>query len=140
MILGILLIIISLYLIFNDSFQIKPSKFNGISSGLISGIFGGLFNISGPPLVLYYFSSIKEKKECHSTIQATFFLLLSFTISIHLFNSNITKEILKMASVGSVAVILGTIIGLKIFNRLDRELLRKILSIVMIIMGFILII
>ncbi|HKL12866.1 MAG TPA: TSUP family transporter [Halanaerobiales bacterium] len=36
MILGILLIIISLYLIFNDSFQIKPSKFNGISSGLIS--------------------------------------------------------------------------------------------------------
>jgi len=95
-----------------------------------------------PVHLWFYITSLllKKKKECHSTIQATFFLLLSFTISIHLFNSNITKEILKMASVGSVAVILGTIIGLKIFNRLDRELLRKILSIVMIIMGFILII
>ena len=140
MILGISLIIISFYFIFNKSFQIKPSKFNGISSGLISKIFEGLFNIFGPPLVIYYFSSIEDKKEYHSTIQTTFYLLLSFTISIQLFYGNITKEILKMALIGSVAVLIVTIIGLNIFNSLDRNLLRKILSFVMIVMGIILII
>jgi len=44
-----------------------------------------------------------------------------------------------MASVGLTAVILGSIIGLKIFDHLDKRLIKKILSIVMIIMGSMLI-
>ena len=113
---------------------------NGLFSGLISGIFGGLFNITGPSLVIYYFSSIKDKKEYQGTIQATFFFSILFTISIHMFNGNITFDILKMATVGLAAVIIGSLIGLNIFKHLNKNLIRKILSVVMFIMGIMLII
>ncbi len=138
-ILGILLILVSIYFFFNKDINIKPTKTNGLFSGLISGLFGGLFNITGPPLVIYYFSSIENKKEYQGTIQATFFFSILFTIAIHLLRGNITFEIIKMASVGLTAVILGSIIGLKIFDHLDKRLIKKILSIVMIIMGSMLI-
>jgi hypothetical protein len=138
-ILGVLLILVSIYFFFNKDINIKPTKTNGLFSGLISGLFGGLFNITGPPLVIYYFSSIENKKEYQGTIQATFFFSILFTMAIHLFRGNITFEILKMASVGLTAVILGSIIGLKIFDHLDKRLIKKILSVVMIIMGSMLI-
>ena len=138
-ILGILLILVSIYFFFNKDINIKPTKTNGLFSGLISGLFGGLFNITGPPLVIYYFSSIENKKEYQGTIQATFFFSILFTIAIHLLRGNITFEIIKMASVGLAAVVLGSIIGLKIFDHLDKRLIKKILSIVMIIMGSMLI-
>ena len=133
-------ILISIYFLFNETFHLKPSKTNGIFSGLISGLFGGLFNITGPPLVIYYFSSIENKKEYQGTIQATFFFIVIFTIIIHLFNGNITYDILRMSSVGLIAVIIGSIIGLNIFEHLDKNLIKKILSIVMMIMGFMLVI
>ena len=63
-ILGIMLIIISLYFsFFKEKLQkiIRPTRNWQLGTGSVSGIMGGLFGMHGPPVVLYLISAEPDK-------------------------------------------------------------------------------
>lgn len=137
-ILGILLILLSLWFIFfNHAVKLEANSVTGLSAGLASGILGGLCNISGPPLVIYFFSVLKEKKEYNATIQATFFLGGLYTILLHILYGNITEEIVKLSAVAVVGVAIGSSIGLAMFSKINKKILSRIIYSFIMVMGIV---
>ncbi len=139
MILGLVLVLLSVYLAFyNQKIKMKASVKNGMIAGLISGISGGISNIDGPPLVIYYFSAASDKMEYHATIQSTFLIGGIYSILLHISYGNINERVLELAGAAVVAVLLGSYIGLKIFAKLKRHMLNKLIYFFMAVMGMIL--
>lgn len=140
-ILGSVLIVLSVYFYwFKNSIQVKASTRNGIIAGFISGILGGMFNIGGPPLVIYYFCALKDKLEYNASLQATFNLSAIYTIALHILYGNINTTVLKYTAVGVIAVSVGCSIGLWIFKKIEKETISKAIYSFMAIMGIMMII
>ena len=70
--LGVMLILIALYFIFSEGKieRVFKSKLAKVTIGSVSGVMGGMFAMPGPPLVLYCISSIENKREYVTTLQA----------------------------------------------------------------------
>lgn len=62
-------------------FKSKPAQ---ITIGSISGVMGGMFAMPGPPLVLYCVSTLEDKREYVTTLQAfsvVFNVFILFSVS-----------------------------------------------------------
>lgn len=139
--LGILLILLSIWLFyFSRKVKIKASLASGSTAGLISGVVGGMCNISGPPLAIYYYAALENKKEYNATIQATFAISGIYTIILHFLYGNITYEVIRYSITGFIGVLLGTSFGLVIFNKINRDILGKAICLFVFVMGFVMLI
>lgn len=135
-ILGVALILLSIYFVFySNKVNIRATKTNSIIFGFISGICAGLFNIGGPPIVIYYLSASKNKMEYNATLQAYFTLGTIHTFFIHLLHGNVTFEVLKYSVASMITLYIGTFIGLKLFHKLPQHIIKKITYGFMAIMG-----
>ncbi len=140
-ILGFLLIFYALSRMLNKKeIIIEPSKKNGIIAGSMSGLLGGMFNISGPPLAIYYLSVLDDVKEYNATIQLTFILTGIYTIFLHVGYRNINYQILKYLPSGVIGILIGAWVVSKIINKINKEKLNWGICIFMVITGFILVI
>lgn len=134
-ILSMTIIIVSLYFLIWGHVRIRPNMINGSFCGILSGILGGLYGLPGPPLVIYYFSSLDESREYSATTQATIALSSLYSIFLHMRYGNINADIIKLALIGIIAVSAGSLLGASLFKKIDRELLKKAIYLVLIITG-----
>lgn len=136
--LGIILILMSLYFLFiNRHIHVKPSIKLQISMGTISGVMGGLFGMQGPPAVLYFLTSEKSKDEYLAIAQAYF---LIGNIAMTIFRAGhgfLTHEVCIDWVYAFIGVIFGSILGKYVFDKISADTLRKIVYIYMIISGVI---
>ncbi len=136
--LGSVLIILSLYfLFFSKKVNIKPTTFNGILSGTISGTLGGLFSTSGPPAVLYLTNALKDNKTYFATIQFYFCLTNLYSIIMRFVNGLVTWEMIFYSAIGFVGCMAGDFLGKLVFDKLNAQKLRYIIYVGMIISGII---
>lgn len=95
-ILGIMLIIISLYFsFFKDKLQklIRPNAGWQLGTGAASGIMGGLFAMHGPPVVLYLIVSEPDKEHYMGMIQ-TYAVVTNITMLIvRAYNGYVTPAV-----------------------------------------------
>ncbi len=134
--LGLVLIVLSLYFIFfNKRINIKPTFFNGILAGGLGGILGGLFSTGGPPAVLYLSSATTDNITYFATIQFYFCFTNLYATSMRIANGIINLDILIYAAIGMVGCMIGDFIGKKIFDKLNSDRLKQIIYIGMIISG-----
>ena len=64
-VLGLFLVLLSLYFArFSERIRIQATMTNGFLMGLFAGIGNGFFGIGGPPVALYLFASVPDKKSC----------------------------------------------------------------------------
>ncbi len=125
-ILGIILIIISIFMYFGfNKIKIRINTPKTIFFGSLSGLLGGMLGISGPPLVIYYFSVLDNKEEYQSSMQATLLSICIFTLVLHGYYGNISSDVLPFSLFGITGVFIGSSIGLFIFRRLKKESLNK---------------
>ena len=136
--LGIVLIILSLYfLFFNTRIKIKPTFFNGVLAGALGGTLGGLFSTGGPPAVLYLSNATKENITYFATIQFYFCFTNLYATAMRAFSGIINTEILKFAAIGILGCMTGDFIGRSVFDKLDSDKLKRIIYIGMIISGIV---
>lgn len=135
-ILGIALILLALYFIFySEKIHIRPTITNSIIFGFISGFSGGLFNVGGPAMVVYYLTASKDKMEYNATLQANFALNIVYTFILHLYYGNVTIEALRYSALSITGLLIGTFIGLKIFDKLPQDQFKKVIYTFIMIMG-----
>jgi uncharacterized membrane protein YfcA len=129
MILGIMLIVISLYFIFfKDMLQklIRPTKGWLLGTGTASGVMGGLFGMQGPPVVLYLITSEKDKDHYMGMIQ-TYAVLTNVTMLIaRAFNGYITPTVGQTYLYGLAGLIIGVIVGNWAFKRIPEKIFTYI--------------
>ncbi len=136
--LAAVLIILSVYFIFfGDKIKIKPTFFNGIIFGMLSGILGGLFSVSGPPIVLYLLGTSEDNRTYMANIQLYFTITSLYSTLLRLIYGMIDIPILFYSGLGFISVLAGLFIGKKLFVKLSPFLLRKIIYTIMLLSGII---
>ena len=125
MILGIMLIIISLYFsFFKEKLQkiIRPTRSWQLGTGSVSGIMGGLFGMHGPPVVLYL--SVSEPDKNHYIAMAqTYFLLGNVVMTIvRAANGFLTATVGRNYIFCLAAVLTGTLLGSWAFKRIPGKI------------------
>lgn len=135
-VLGLLLIVLSLYLVFfSDKVKIKPTPVNGLVAGGLGGAMNSLFGMGGPPVVVY-FLSITESNLVYLACVQTYFLIGNiYATGLRAFNGLITINSLWYSLAALVTIAPGMIVGKKIFEKLNPKTLRYAVYGFMIVMG-----
>lgn len=138
--LGVFLILLSAYFVyFNRKVKIKASFKAGAASGALGGAMNSLFSMGGPPVVAYLLAAAGSTKEYRASLQA-YFVISSAGVSIARFaNGMITSDVLFYYIIGMPSVVLGLFVGLKLYKRINDEMLRKIIYIFMAASGAVLV-
>lgn len=136
--LGIFLILLSLYfLFFNSNIHVKPTKTLQISMGAASGVLGGFFGMHGPPAVIYFLASESDKNRYMAICQAYFFLTNVIMTIFRAQNGFLTPDVGYSWLYACIGVVIGSFIGKKVFDKISAEKLRLIIYIYMIISGIV---
>jgi uncharacterized membrane protein YfcA len=126
LLLGIVLFLLSIYFFFfSNKIHIKITWYTGIIAGLLSGIMGGMFAMSGPPAVIYYMQSEKDSKRYLATLSAYFVISNIYSIAIKAFSGFVTVNVLTGLITGVIGMEIGTIVGKTIFKRMNAQMLKK---------------
>ncbi len=134
--LGAVLIVLSLYFVFfNKKIKIKANAVNGIVSGGLSGILGGLFSTGGPPVVLYLSNAAKNYLSYFATIQFFFCFTNLYATGMRAVSGLVDSKTLIYAFIGIIGCMTGDLIGARVFKKLDGEKLKYVIYVGMIISG-----
>lgn len=127
---GFFLIVLSLYFIFiAKHMSVKANWRSAVVCGAFSGAGAGLFGIGGPLMALY-FLAITDSKESYTANLQCFFTITCLGNTIARVTQGLyTMELVPLTILGLIFVNLGKRAGLKVLDRLDADLIRKIVYI-----------
>ena len=135
--LGVVLILIALYFLFGEGKmgRVFKSKLAQVTIGSISGVMGGMFAMPGPPLVLYCISTIEDKREYVTTLQA-FSVVMNLCYTLFRFKAGFYSEDTWLWwLVGLIGAIIGSSVGTRCFERISSRTLKFIVYVMMIVSG-----
>ena len=122
--LGIVLILLSIYFMFySGKVRIKPSFANGVIAGAIGGIGTGFIGIGSPPAVIFLMSATNDKNVYRSSSLAYFAIGSWYASGVRVVNG-ITN--LRVVTLWVIALAAGTYIGSKLFDKINTDMLTKI--------------
>ena len=121
-VLGIVLILTSLYFIFlSGRIHIGKSLGWEIGAGSVSGLMGGFFAMQGPPAVLYLISSEPSKEQYMGMISAyLLFGNIGMTI-VRAMNGFLTPAVWEASLWGVFGVVIGASLGAWAFSKIPQE-------------------
>lgn len=137
--LGVALILIAIYFFFGEGkmgrmFKSKPAQ---VTIGSISGIMGGMFAMPGPPLVLYCISTLEDKREYVTTLQA-FSVVFNLFYTLFRFKAGFYSDdtwLWWVAGLGGVMI--GSSLGTRCFEVISNRTLKRIVYALMIVSGLV---
>jgi len=104
-------------------------------AGLFSGMLSGAYNTGGPPAVIYGNCRRWSPQEFRSNLSG-FFIMNSLTVvSTHFLSGNVTHEVLRFFWWGLPAVAIGFLAGQSLDRWLKPELFRKLVLILLVVLG-----
>ncbi|OIJ14373.1 hypothetical protein BKP37_08475 [Anaerobacillus alkalilacustris] len=142
-VLGLFLISIVFYLLLSNkepSAAMLKTHIIPIIFGFFGGFIGGIFAVGGPFFVFYFLLIFNNKYRYSANLQVVFFVNNTFSLLLHGLNGDFNSSFLLYFIVGVVTVIIGTTLGLKMFDRLPRETIKKVAMIIVSLAGLNLII
>ena len=129
MILGIMLIIISLYFSFFKSKMqklIRPTTGWQLGTGTASGVMGGLFGMHGPPVVLYLVASEPDKDHYMGMIQ-TYAVITNVTmLVVRAWNGYVTPVVMHTYLYALGGLVVGVLAGGWAFKHIPNKLFTYI--------------
>ena len=135
--LGVVLIRIALYFLFGEGrmgrmFKSRPAQ---VTIGSISGVMGGMFAMPGPPLVLYCISTLEDKREYVTTLQA-FSVVFNVFYTIFRIKVGFYSDDLSLWWVAGIGgAIIGSSLGSRCFELISNRTLKLIVYAMMIVSG-----
>ena len=141
---GLFFIVYSIYGLFFSRFKFFLLNKNKITSAII-GFFAGLFNstvnIDGPLVALYESGDIEKNSNAYKDAIASYMFFTGLlTVSGHLLAGRINIELIALLPYVIPALILGILIGHKIFAKINGTALKKIIYFFVLFSGLMLLI
>jgi len=134
-ILGLVLVSYSIYALLTPRLPELKRPAWAFGFGFVGGLLSGAYNVAGPAAVIYGNCRGWEPREFKSNLQA-FFLLNDLTVVIgHGLAGNLTPIVWSAYLIVLPAIVLGIFAGSKIDRRLNPIAFRRIVLLLLIVMG-----
>ncbi len=111
----------------------------GTAAGFFGGLLDGVFGTGGPPVVMYLSHSGLGKAAFRATCIMTFFVYHVFRIFGYSYFGILTPETVQIGLLLIPGMILGSVVGMKIHPILDERVFRKLIGVLLLIVGMALI-
>ncbi len=134
-VLGIIVILYSLYALLRFRLPTLRNHKWAYGFGFIGGILSGAFNASGPPIVIYGTCRNWQPAEFKGNLQAFFMLNSIMTVVAHATSGNFTPLVRQHVLWGLPGAFLGMYLGFKLDGRVNPDQFRKIVLILLLILG-----
>ena len=103
--------------------------------GFLAGVLGGAYNTSGPPVVIFGNCQRWPPSEFKGNLQGFFLVNDLLVIAGHALSRNLTALVLRDYLIVLPALIVGLFVGGLLDRRLDPGLFRKIVLVLLVVMG-----
>jgi hypothetical protein len=134
-ILGVVLIVFSLFaLLAKPSSRILPKAW-AYPFGFLSGCLGGAISAAGPPVIVYTALQPWRKNEAKVTLQGFFLVSGLWIVSCQALSGLTSATVLRLYGAGLPMLVLGTYVGSRFYNFVREEGYRKIILILLGILG-----
>ena len=134
-ILGLVLIGYSLYALIGPRLPELKRPAWAFVFGFIGGILSGAYNVAGPAAVIYGSCRRWQPDEFRSNLQAFFLINDAFVLINHGLAGNLKPIVWSYYLVALPAIGLGIFFGLKLDRRINPDTFRKLVQIMLIVMG-----
>jgi uncharacterized membrane protein YfcA len=107
----------------------------GWATGLVSGVLGGAYNTSGPPVVIYGNCRRWSADEFKSNLSGFFIINSIMVTTSHTLGGNFTSEVTKILPFVFPAIILGFLTGQLVDKWISPELFRRLVLVLLVVLG-----
>jgi hypothetical protein len=104
-------------------------------SGFFSGLLSGAYNTGGPPVIIYANARRWQPAEFKSNLQGLFVVNDILVISTHALSGNFTPEIWRIYLWALPVIAIAILAGVSLDKRLDPAIFRKVVLILLVILG-----
>ena len=139
-ILGILLILFSIYALTRPALPQIEAQHWAYSLGFISGILGGAYNINGPPIVIYGTLRRWSPASFRVTLQGYFVPSFFFIALGHGITGLWTPDVVQLYLAALPLIFIAIYFGGKLNRRIPVERFTRLLHIALIVLGALLLI
>ncbi len=139
--LGIVVITVAIYFLFFEErldFSFREGGKTGMGAAFWAGILGGVYGISGPPIIVYLKGLKLDKQTFRTTILSVFFAMSVLRTFIYAFLGLYNFKLLLTAVVSLPFVFAGIYAGNKLHFAVPEKEFKIITSIVLLLSGIML--
>ncbi len=133
--LGIVIILYSAHSLMFKRISFRPPEWSAYLFGFFSGVLGGAFNMTGPPVVLYAFTRMWTKTIIFGSLNFYFLITSIVVVVFHVMAGNMTREVTLSFITFLPALFAGMYLGGRIFIRVNDENYRNGLHILLTLAG-----
>ena len=141
LVLASLIILLAVFFIVTQKREIiiQNTVRNGILFGLVAGVATGMFNIIGPFLSVYYFSTSKDNLGYKANLEFSFLLTTAYTSILHIVYGNLNAQVLPFALGSAAAAVAAGFIGLHLYKKINSKILKRVIYVFLPLVALILI-
>jgi uncharacterized membrane protein YfcA len=134
-ILGVIILGYALYALFAPRLPEIRREGWAYGFGFVAGLLSGAYNTSGPPVVIYGNCRQWLPAEFKCNLQGFFLLNSAAVIATHALSGNFTRPVWQAYGLALPAIGLGLVAGFALDRRIEPALFRKIVLLLLIILG-----
>ena len=133
----LLLLVTALFYIMQKRKIVLPNRwYSPVGAGLITGLSTGLFNIVGPFFMIYYINVCKNTLHLKASLEFSFLMAGLYSAGMHLFvYGNIHRGAVPELAASVSAALLAGLIGLRLYRKIDKATIARIVYILLPIMA-----
>lgn len=133
--LGVVLIGYSVYALLGLKMPRLDGPVWAYLAGLFGGLLGGAYNTSGPPVIVYADCNRWPPDAFKSNLQGYFIISSVVVVASHLINGNLTSQVWHLFWWMIPFIVIGLIAGLGLDHWLDQLLFRRLVLVLLVVMG-----
>lgn len=134
-VLGMILLVYSLYSLIGLRLPRLSHPAWAYVFGLLSGLFGGANNTSGPPIIIFGDCQQWSRHEFKANLQGLFVLEGVFVLLGHGIAGNLSQVVWRYLLLSLTPMIIGVWAGLTLDKYLDTQAFRRIILLLLILLG-----
>jgi len=139
-VIGFILLLLSIIKLFGINIRLKQNFTSYIPVGIISGLLNGIAGLSGPPVLIFLSANEIDKNTFRATLTSYFLVLNIFTIISFSLTGNYSILVLKNLVILLPALLVGTLIGVYLGNKVNEKVFKRLVLIFLGLMGIYMII
>lgn len=111
------------------------SNLGWVGTGVIGGTFGGLFSVSGPPLVYVIYRQPLLIEQIRVTLIATFTMTALVRLIVVFYEGDLTRDVLALCLLSMPVVFIGTFLGNQFPPKLNDLGMRRLAFTILCVIG-----